>query len=86
MDLKIILKSYLQHIPVGFSMSTISSFRTIENKYDVYRGKHCMKLFCDSLREHIMKITNSKKKNMKLLTKSSKNHTKICYACKKNWK
>ena len=28
-----------EHIPSGLSMSTISSFRRIENKYDVYRGK-----------------------------------------------
>ena len=28
-----------EHIPSGFSMSTISSFRSIENKHDVYRGK-----------------------------------------------
>ena len=26
-----------EHIPSGFSMSTISSFKTIENKHDVYR-------------------------------------------------
>ena len=34
-----------KHIPSGFSMSTISSFRNIENKHDVYRGKNCMKNF-----------------------------------------
>ena len=50
-------------------MSTISSFRSIENKHDVYRGKYCMKKFCESLREHAMKIINFKKKNMKLITK-----------------
>ena len=27
------------HIPSGFSMSTISSFRIIESKHDLYRGK-----------------------------------------------
>ena len=31
------------HIASGFSMSTISSFRKIENKHDVYKGKHCIK-------------------------------------------
>ena len=34
-----------EHIPSGFSMSTISSFRSIEKKHDVYRGKDCMKKF-----------------------------------------
>ena len=57
-----------EHIPSGFSMSAISSFRSIENKHDIYRGKDCMKKFSDSLREHAMKIINFKKK-MKLLTK-----------------
>ena len=27
-----------EHIPSGFSMSTISAFRSIENKHNVYRG------------------------------------------------
>ena len=39
-----------EHIPSGFSMSTISSFRSIENKHDVYRVKDCLKKFCESLR------------------------------------
>ena len=67
MGVKIILKIDLQQKEVniffqGFSMSTISSFRSIENKHDVYRGKDCMKKFCESLREHAMKIINFKKK------------------------
>ena len=44
-------------------MSTISSFRSIKNKYDEYRGKDCMKKFCESLREHAMENINFKKKN-----------------------
>ena len=40
-----------KHVPSGFSMSTIYSFRSIESKYDVYRGKDCMKKLCESLRE-----------------------------------
>ena len=40
-----------EHIPSGFSMSTISSFKSIENKHDVYKGKDCMKKFCESLKE-----------------------------------
>ena len=39
-------------------MSTISSFKNIENKHDVYRGKNCMKKFCESLREHAVNIIN----------------------------
>ena len=57
-----------EHVLPRFSMSTISSFKYIENKRDVYRGKDCMKKFCEFLREHVMKIINFKKKKVKLLT------------------
>ena len=50
-------------------MHTISSFISIENKHDIYRGKDCMKKFCEYFREHAMKINNLKKKKMNLLTK-----------------
>ena len=43
-------------------MSAILSFKSMENKYYAYRGKDCMKKFCESLREHAMKIFNFKKK------------------------
>ena len=52
----------------GFSTSTISPLKDIENKHDIYRGKDCIKKICESLREHAMKIINFKKKEMKLLT------------------
>ena len=51
-----------EHVPSGFSMSTISSLGSIENKHNMYRGKDCMKKFCEFLREHAMKIINLKKK------------------------
>ena len=47
-----------EHIPSGFSMSTISLFKSIENKHDVYRGTDCMIKFCESLREHAIEIIN----------------------------
>ena len=52
----------------------------LENKHDVYRGEDCMKRFCESLREHPMKIIKKK-----LLTKEqqiSYENVKICYICK----
>ena len=55
----------------------MSSFRIIENKHDVYRGKYCMKKFCESLREHAMMIINFNKKKMKLL--------RICYICEEKF-
>ena len=36
----------------------------VQNKYNVDRGKDCMKKFCESFREHVMKIINLKKKKM----------------------
>ena len=50
-------------------MSKISSFKNIQNRHDVYRGKDCIKKFCKSLREHALEIINFKKKKMKLLGK-----------------
>ena len=41
-----------EHISSAFSMSTILSFKNIENKHDVNRGKDCMKAFYESLRKH----------------------------------
>ena len=70
-------------------MSTISSFRSIENKDDVYRGKDCMKKCCEFLREHTMKIINFKKEKMKTLTKEQQEpyeNAKICYICKEKLK
>ena len=47
-----------EHILSGFSMSIISSFKSIENKIDVYRGKYFINKFCKSLREHAVNIIN----------------------------
>ena len=43
-----------EQIPSGFSMSTTLPFKSIENKYNVYKGKDSMKKFSDSLTEHTM--------------------------------
>ena len=59
---------FIKHIPSGFSMPTISSFRSIQNKLDVYRDEDYVKKFCEFLSEHAMRIINFKKKKMKLLT------------------
>ena len=50
-------------------MSTISSFKSIENKHDIYRGKDYLKKFCESLREDAMKIVNFKKKKNEVIKK-----------------
>ena len=73
-----------EHIPSGFSISTISSFKGIENKHDVYRGKDYMKIFFELLRDHTMKIINFKNKKLKLLKKQqqeSNENAKIYNIC-----
>ena len=45
-------------------MSARSSFKSIENKHDVYKSKDCMKRFCESLREHTINIINFKNKKI----------------------
>ena len=71
-----------KNIPSEFSISTISSFTSIENKHNVYRGNNCMKTFFIFLKEHAMNINNFRKRKIKLLTKEqqeSYENTKICY-------
>ena len=53
-----------EHVPSGLSMSTTSSFKSIEYKHDVYRDKDCMKKTCESLRKHAIQ-------------QNSRNHMKI---------
>ena len=72
---KILTTRVSKHNPSGFSMSTISSFKIIQNKHDVYTGKDCMKKF---LREHAMNISTFKKnKKLNYEQKSSMNHLKM---------
>ena len=84
------------YIPSGFSMSTISSLRSIENKHDVYRAKDCIKKFYEFLREDAMEKINFKKKkwsfnksiNKRILTKEqhkSYENSKICYIYKEKF-
>ena len=70
----------------GLSMSTISSFKSIENKHDVHRVRDCVKTFCESLREIAMKIIDFKK--IKSLTNEqwkSYENAKKCYICKEKF-
>ena len=42
---KIIYNKVGEYIPLGFLMTTILSFKSIENKHDVFGGKDCMQKF-----------------------------------------
>ena len=76
MDVKIILKNssttkVSKHTSSGFSMSRILPFRSIEHKNDVCRGKDCMKRFCESLKQHSMKIIIFKKKKKVIIKRAA---------------
>ena len=77
-----------KHILSGFSMPTISLFKIIRNKHDVYRNKDCMKKFCEYLREHAINIITFKKKKIKLSTKEqqeSYENATISYVCQEKF-
>ena len=74
MDIKVILKYNLQqkvrkHIPSDLSMPAILSFKSIENKNDVYRGKVWHEQVFESLREHATKLINFKIKTPEIYRK-----------------
>ena len=52
----------IEHIPSGFSLFTISSFKGIENKHDTYGVKNFMKKFRESLRKRAMEAISFKRK------------------------
>ena len=67
----------------------IWAFHNIENKDDVYRGKDCMKKFCESLKEHAIKIINFEKTKMIPLTNNkleSYASQRNCHIYKKSFK
>ena len=78
-----------EHITSAFSMSTISSFRSIENKHDLYRGKDCIERFCEFVSENAMKIIGFKKIKLEIVPKDwqkSYGNAKICHISKENLK
>ena len=71
-----------EHIPLDFSMFTISSFEDLKYKHDVYRGKDCMKKFFGSLRKQAIKWIKLKKKKNEVINQKAAGvvwKCKICY-------
>ena len=69
-------------------MYTAFSFKGIENKHDVYRGKDCMKIFCEPLIEHTIKMIKFKKKKNEVINKQTAGiiwKCKKCYICKEKF-
>ena len=61
-----------EHIPSGFVVSKMLIFKSIY----VFRGKDCMKKFCESLRKHVTKMIYFEKKKKKF------EQQKICQKAK----
>ena len=78
-----------EHTPTGYSLFTHCLFDTTKNKIDYYRGKNCLKNFCQDLREHAVKISNYEQKEMVPLTKKKEekkhNKQKVCHICKRRF-
>ena len=69
-------------------MSTISSFKSRENKHDIYGGKACMKKLFEPLSEHKMEIINFKKKKKEAVNKRTVEiipNCKICFIWKEKF-
>ena len=60
------------HKPSGYSLLTSCSFDKSKNKPTYYRGKDCMKRFCDDLKRHVTRITNYEMRPMDPLTEEEK--------------
>ena len=60
------------HRPSGYSLVTCCSSDKSKNERIYYRGKDCMKKFCEDLKDLAMKIINCEKKEMIPLTYEEK--------------
>ena len=85
-------KSYAKkkalHKPSGYSLVTCCSFDKSKNEHKYYRGKDCMKTFCEDLKDQAMKIVNHERKEMMPLTgeeKESYENQEICHICEKEF-
>ena len=75
------------HKPSGYSLLICCSFDKLENKQTYYRGRDCMKRFCDDLKEHLTRITNYEMKPMDPLTaeEESYKNQQLCHICEKEF-
>ena len=68
-------------------MPTIWAFDKIKSNHTLYGGEDCIKIFCESLREHAKNITDFENKKLLPLTKEeqkSQEDARVCYVCGKN--
>ena len=85
-------KSYTEknavHKASAYSLITCCLFDKSESERKYYRGKHCMKIFCNDLKEQVSKIINYEMKAIIPLTneeKESYENQEICHICEKEF-
>ena len=80
-----------KHTLSGYSLFTDSSFDATKNKLDYYRGQDYMKKVCETLKEHLERTINCKKKKKKemipLTDEENESCLKqeVCHICKKRF-
>ena len=76
------------HKPSGYSLVTCCSFDKSKNEQKYYRGKDCMKRFCEEIKNQAMKIINHEMKEIMPLTDEEKEtyeNQEICHICEKEF-
>ena len=75
-----------KHKMCGYSMFTSCLFDEKNNKLDYYRGKDCLKRFCQDLQKHARSIIDFEKKDMIESTPEQQyrhDREKYCFICRK---
>ena len=75
-----------KHEMCGYSLVTHCSFDEKNNAIDYYRGKDCLKKFCQDLKKQAKSIVDFEKKEMIKLTQEEQykyDSRKYCFSCKK---
>ena len=76
------------HEACGYSLNLVTSYDSIKNTHNYYRGKDCVKKLCKDLKDQVMEIINYEKKKMIPLTDDEKRKykkQKLCHICEKEF-
>ena len=77
-----------KHEMCGYSLITHCSFNEKNNTTDCYRGKDCLKNFCQDLKKQAKSIVDYEKKEMIELTQEEQyrhDTRKCCFVCGKRF-
>ena len=62
-------KEINQHVPSGFCVNSMFTYREVENPLKLYRGEDCVKVFCDYIENEVKRLYHMfPEKPMKPLT------------------